>query len=58
MGLWDRQDTGTTPKGGSPWDVQGTPNGTVGQTGHWDNFQGWESLGCPGDSLTIQWDLG
>ena len=24
MGLWDRQDTGTTPKGGSPWDVLGT----------------------------------
>ena len=26
MGLWDRQDTGTTPKGGSPWDVPGTPS--------------------------------
>ena len=45
MGLWDRQDTGTSPKGGSPWDVLGTPNGTVGQTGHWDNSQGWGVLG-------------
>ena len=55
MGLWDRQDIGTTAKGGSPWDVLRTPNGTVGQTGQWDNCQGWESLGCPGDS---QWDCG
>ena len=71
IGLWDRQDTGTTAKGGGPWDVPGTPNGTVeqdtgatakggspwdvletpngtvGQTGHWDNCQGWESLGYP-----------
>ena len=49
-GPWDRQDTGTTANGGSHWDVPGTPNGTVGQTGHWDNYQAWESLGCPKDS--------
>ena len=46
-GLWNRQDTWTSAKGGSPWDVPGTPKGTVEQTGHWDNCQGWESLGCP-----------
>ena len=36
MGLWDRQDIGTTAKGGSHRDVPGAPNGTVGQTGHRD----------------------
>ena len=55
MGLWDRRDTGTTTKGGSTWDVLRTPGGTVGQTGHWDNHQGWEYLGCPEDS---RWDCG
>ena len=51
VGLWDIQDTGTTPKGWNPWDVAGTPSGTVGQTGHWDNSSKmWESLGCPGES--------
>ena len=34
MGLWDRQDTGTTPKGGSPWDVPGTPSPF---SGIWDS---------------------
>ena len=32
-----RQDS---PKDGCPWDILGTPGGTVGHTGHWDNCQG------------------
>ena len=50
--MWYRQDT---PKGECPWDVLGTPGGTVGQVGHWDNSQGMESLGCRRNS---QWDSG
>ena len=30
MGLWDRQDTGTSAKGGSPLDVLRTPGGDCG----------------------------
>ena len=82
MGLWDRQDTETAPKVGSPWDILETPGETVGKIEHWNNSMGilemswglpvglWgkqdtrptpktrESVGCPRDSLTIQWDLG
>ena len=50
MGLWDRQDPGTTPRSGNPRDIPGTPNGTVGQTGSWDNSKEWESLRYPRDS--------
>ena len=50
MGLWDRQDPGTTPRSGNPRDIPGTPNGTVGQTGFWDNSKEWESLRYPRDS--------
>ena len=52
---WDRQDIGTTAKSRSPWDVPGTPNGTVGQTGHWDNLKHVGVLGMTQDS---QWDCG
>ena len=48
--MWYRQDT---PKSECPWDVLGTPGGTVGQVGHWDNSQEMESLGCHRNS---QWD--
>ena len=56
MGLWDRQDTGTTAKGERPLDVLRTPCGTVGQTGHWDKSTAkgespWDVLRTPNGTV-------